>query len=255
MRLREYNHSVGRTQTCWKLRKVLHLVHSHLASLNMSHSCVCALMASADQLATRHGWGKKWSSWNQTSGHGPEFFSYMHCETQIWAECIDELDDVTTIRKSEVHQLCTCTGMHKELYACTGQCARRYGAAELLNHRKWTSFIHAVVVRVVNGFAQTLYEVKGLESCNYCYSLHTLGVVNSYITMRNLGGMTWCWEVLTLVHGTYRHSSILGLEQFFTWYSCMPLVILGWKGGGGAIYQYYTQYNITQTIKFPTHTL
>ena len=106
----------------------------------------------------------------------------MHCERQIWAECIDELDDVTTIRKSEVHQLCTCTEMHKELYAYTIQCARRYdGAAELLNHRKWTSFIHAVVVRVVNGFAQTLYEVKGLESCNYCYSLHTLGD----ITMRN----------------------------------------------------------------------
>ena len=49
----------------------------------------------------------------------------MHCETQIWAECIDELEDVTTIRsgrKSEVHKLYTCTEMHKELYACTGQC-------------------------------------------------------------------------------------------------------------------------------------
>ena len=114
----------------------------------------------------------------------------MHCDPQIWAECIDELDDMTTIRKSEVHQLCTLTEMHKELYACTGQYARRHGAAELLNHGKWTSFIHAVFVRVVNGFAHTLYEVKSLESCNYCYSLHTLGVVNSYITMRNLGGMT-----------------------------------------------------------------
>ena len=82
----------------------------------------------------------------------------MHCETQIWAECISELEDVTTIRsgrKSEVHQLCTLTEMHKELYACT---ARRYDG--LLNYRKWTSFIHAVVVRVVNGFAQAPYEVK-----------------------------------------------------------------------------------------------
>ena len=163
----------------------------------------------------------------------------MHCDPPIWAECIDELDDVTTIRKSEVHKLYTCTEMHKELYACTGQCARRYGAAELLNHRKWTSFIHAVFVRAVNGFAHTLYEVKGLESCNYCYSLHTHGVVNSYITMRNLGGMLRGFDTGTEGRWyTYRHSSIHRLEQLFTWYSCMPLVILGWMGGGGggAIY-------------------
>ena len=61
----------------------------------------------------------------------------MHCtqcETQIRAECIDELDDMHTNRsgrKSEVHKLYAFTEMHKELYACTGQCARRYGAAEL----------------------------------------------------------------------------------------------------------------------------
>ena len=79
-----------------------------------------------------------------------------------------------------------------------------------------------------------------------CWQLQVCVDYSNSYSFLNLGGMTWCWEVLTLVNGTYRHSSILRLEQFFfTWYSCMPLVILGWMGGGGrgvAIYQYTVKY-------------
>ena len=59
-----------------------------------------------------------------------------------------------TVKKSEV-KLCTSTELCKELYASTGHCVRRYDGADHWNGRKRASFIHAVVVRVVNGVAQT----------------------------------------------------------------------------------------------------
>ena len=42
-----------------------------------------------------------------------------------------------------------------------------------------------------------------LESCSYCYSLHTLGVVNSYITMRNFH-FIWC--LCKPIYNPHNHS-------------------------------------------------
>ena len=70
----------------------------------------------------------------------------------------------------EICSYCYIAYTHLELSTLqlsTGHCARRYGAAELWNYRKRTSFIHAAVVTVVNGVAQTPYKAKISQHDNY----------------------------------------------------------------------------------------
>ena len=65
--LRDYNRSLGRTESCWKedLEKFVHFVHSHLASFNMSPMCLRALRGHLPsnganwRCQANHRWGKK----------------------------------------------------------------------------------------------------------------------------------------------------------------------------------------------------
>ena len=95
--LRDYNHSLGSMESCWKedSAEIFIAIHSHLTSFNISPVCLRALHGRPPSNGTtwrcqaNHEWGKKWNWTNWTSGYGPDVTLMCAARKKWYIESLD----------------------------------------------------------------------------------------------------------------------------------------------------------------------